>query len=165
MYVVLMIFCIFVFSGSATAGLYRWVDENGDVHYSDTPVAQDKKASKFEKISGGADESIVDSGEWFNCIERPRRAEVAASELLEQQEGWPTTPVFSGHNRQFVNGFMLELHYDAKLPNNVVKEAGCAYGYQAVKVKTEQDSKDRTKCRILGVELGQKRLEPPKCRK
>ena len=36
----LVIFCLIMVSLSVNAGIYRWTDENGTVHYSDQPVKQ-----------------------------------------------------------------------------------------------------------------------------
>lgn len=39
--------------GTATAGVYRWVDDNGTVHYADTPTAHAKR----QAISGAPADS------------------------------------------------------------------------------------------------------------
>ncbi len=168
--VALVFFFIMLVAGTVNAEFYEWVDEEGNVHISDKPVSQGQEEGKVKSISGGSnssddDESSQSRGEWFDCIQRSNRARLEASELLEQQEGWKTKPVFNSYVRQFLDGFKLTLHLDAKLPEQEVKALGCAYGYQTVKVTTETDSQNRNRCRILDVSLGAKKLEPPHCGK
>lgn len=168
--VVMVLFIMMFFTGAPNAEFYEWVDEEGNVHISDKPVAQGNKMPKIksrsgDNVAGGDSASRSGSDEWFDCVERHSRAGVEAADLLEQQAGWSDRPVFDSNVRQFANGFILELHFSAKIPEREIKALGCSYGYQTVKVKTEEDSKNRGQCRILSVALGAKRLEPPRCRK
>ncbi len=168
----LVIFCFLAVSENGMAQFYKWVDENGVVHYSDTPMRQDKKDRKIEVhsipgagLSGHGDAgSAAGGGDWFNCKESSQRTKHAAAELLLGQ-GYSSPVVFNSYVHQSVDGFYYTLGYEAKLPDAVVKQAGCSSGYQIVKVRTETNSGNRTQCRILGVELGEKKLEPPSCRK
>jgi len=168
--IVMVFFIMMYFTGALNAEFYEWVDEEGNVHISDKPVAQGNKVPKIKSRSGdndagGDSTSRSGSDEWFDCSERRYRAGVEAAELLEQEEGWSAKPVFESNVRQFADGFMLELHFSAKIPEHEIKALGCSYGYQTVKVKTEEDFRNRGQCRILSVALGAKRLEPPSCRK
>lgn len=163
-------FFLLIFVHDANARFYEWVDEDGNVHITNMPVDRGKDNPKIRRLTGEKEDSAKDSGagtgqssdEWFRCGQLSYRAGVEASEYLEQQEGWQTKPVFDRYIRQFGNGNQLTLHFSAKLPEHEVKALGCASGYQTVKVKTEENMTTR-KCRILDVELGEKRYEPARC--
>ena len=49
MRIFLLITTFLVFTSSALAGVYKWVDENGEVHFSDKPMSA--KAERFEVSS------------------------------------------------------------------------------------------------------------------
>ncbi len=162
-------FLFLLCAAGANAEFYEWVDEDGNVHITNTPVDRGKDNRKIKSLSGekapkSAKKSDQSSDEWFGCGERYYRAGVEASEYLEEQEGWDTKPIFDPYYRQFGNGNQLTYHFSAKLPQQEVSAMGCSSGLLTVKVKTEEDMTTR-KCRILGVELGERRYEPARCRK
>jgi glutaredoxin len=43
----------FTFGAEAQSNVYRWVDKNGKVHFSDTPPAEDAKSVSQKKFGGG----------------------------------------------------------------------------------------------------------------
>ncbi|MHB8771395.1 MAG: DUF4124 domain-containing protein [Syntrophales bacterium] len=155
-----LIFCGLLFAGNTTAALYTWVDEKGVTHISDAPVAQDNDGTKLKKHYDEKDDII-----WFDCKESMQRARIAAVEYLEEREGWPTVPEVSRQTKHIQN--MLDSRVDhafeAKLPDDVVKKAGCNFGQQEVKVRTEPDIKNPKRCRITKVELGRKKFAPASC--
>lgn len=167
---ILLIFCLLLYAGSVNAEFYEWVDEDGNVQISNTPVDKGKGTGTIKSLSGentqtGGTTPDLSSYDWFNCREQSYRAGVEASEFLEDNYRWKTKPVFDRHIGQLANGSELTLVFSAKLPEHEVKAVGCDYGYQKVKVRTEEDMTKRGQCRILDVELGEKMLLPVRCNK
>ncbi|HDQ04788.1 MAG TPA: DUF4124 domain-containing protein [Deltaproteobacteria bacterium] len=165
-----LFFILLLLAGGANAEFYEWVDEDGNVHISNAPIVQEgENSSKIKLLRGNAQSSDATadqaSYDWFSCSERTHRARAEASKFLENNEGWETKPVFDSYIRQLINRNELTLLFLAKLPENEVKALGCAFGFQTVKVQTEEDMNNRGKCRILSVEMGEKQLEPARCRK
>lgn len=165
---IFLIVCLLLFAGSVNAEFYEWVDEDGNVHISNTPVNKGKGSGKIKSLSGDETQTAAStpdrsSYDWFNCREQTYRAGVEASEFLENNEGWETKPVFDRHIGQLANGSELTLVFSAKMPDHDVKALGCDTGYQKVKVRTEEDMTKRGQCRILDVELGEKMLLPVRC--
>ncbi len=158
----LLICCALLFAGNAGAALYTWVDEKGVTHISDAPVAQEDDGTKLKTHHTERDDIV-----WFDCRESMQRARIAAVEYLEQREGWPTVPDVSRQTKHIQN--MLDSRVDhafeARLPDDVVKKAGCTSGQQEVKVRTEPDIKNPKQCRITKVELGRKKFSPAACMK
>ncbi len=48
----LILLVVFFIAGVADARLYKWVDDNGVVHFSDKPPTHGKKSGKVEAVSG-----------------------------------------------------------------------------------------------------------------
>jgi glutaredoxin len=44
---------LLAFGAQAQSNVYRWVDKNGKVHFSDTPPAEDAKSVSQKKLGGG----------------------------------------------------------------------------------------------------------------
>lgn len=158
--VCLTILCGLVIAGNAPAALYTWVDERGVTHITDAPVVQGADNAKIEKRS-----SEDGDYRWFGCTSLSLEEKAAAVEFLERQEGWPTRPDFKPTNRRYGDAFQSVAVYEARLPDEVIKKTRCSSGYQEVHIKTAKNLKDRTRCRIAGVELGQQRFQPSACMK
>jgi hypothetical protein len=118
--------CTFFIFGTTTAGMYKWVDENGVVHFSDSPVATDKNDTNYEELEGvqNTGNTFLFSKEWFDNDngEAAKRSEQAASALLERQENWPVKPFFYQEHDLYVGQYTESIVLKAKIP-----EAAKAY--------------------------------------
>ena len=78
-------------SSLAQAGLYRWVDEKGEVHFSDkVPVAASRKAVSEMGKRGGVKNTVDPEAVALAKLEREKNAEALAEEealkLAEQKK-------------------------------------------------------------------------------
>jgi len=74
-------------SSVSHAGLYRWVDDTGKVHYSDkVPVAASKKTHSELSESGVVKKTVDPQAEKELASEKKRNKKLLAQEELKQQE-------------------------------------------------------------------------------
>jgi len=157
--VVLMICCGILIAGNALAAFYTWVDEQGVTHISDAPVEQGGQNAKVEKRPGGNDEY-----RWFGCPGLDLEESSAAAEFLRSQ-GWSAKPDYRPNARRFGDAFQSVRIFEVRLPEEAIKGTRCSSGYQEVRVKSVKNPKDRNRCRIASVELGNQRFQPSSCMK
>ena len=150
---------------TAEAEMYKWVDENGVVHFSDSPVQNASKEKDMETVesvgSSGSQPSL--SNEWMDRDAIFNQAGLAAEAFLLEHENWPEKPLFSQFHTVEAGQFISNLILQVKLPAVMLEGKDCYMAYQRVRVKTEIDPNDRTKARITGVELAGRVLQPPDC--
>lgn len=159
--------CAFFFAGTATAEMYKWVDEEGVVHFSDAPVATKETKADIETIQsvgtgGGTD---VFSDEWFDRDEEYNRSLQAASDFLEQHENWPGTPIFDKFTTAYAGQNTAGIGFHAKIPEIMLEGSDCAIAQQRIIVMREYYPGNRRRCRITNVKLGDKILVPTNCLK
>jgi hypothetical protein len=159
--------CAFFFAGTATAEMYKWVDEEGVVHFSDAPVATKETRADIETIQsvGTAAGTDVFSDEWFDRDEEYNRSLQAASNFLEQHENWPVTPIFDKFTTAYAGQHTAGIGFHAKIPDVMLEGSDCAIAQQRIIVMREYDPVNRRRCRITNVKLGDKILVPTNCLK
>ena len=65
----LLVFILFVFSPQySLAKMYKWVDENGQIHWSDTPPPSDEKAHSLKEY-----ETVEDKAKLRGLYNKPHR--------------------------------------------------------------------------------------------
>jgi len=135
-----MIFCGLVFTQSAIAEVYKWVDENGETHISDAPVMQGNTKYKYEKQPGRGAASQSNSGKdiyaWYRCDAVRGKETVIA--LLKEQEGWDVR----------YNELLFVTTYRQ---GDVIGET-YGLGSYRVEVKYKMRPEDTNLCRVLGLE-------------
>jgi hypothetical protein len=157
----------FFFTGTTAAKMYKWVDDNGVVHFSDTPVSVEETTAGVEILQsvGTAGGTDVFSDEWFDDDEAFERSGQAASAFLEQHENWPVTPRFDKHHTAYTGQHTVGIGFHANIPEAMLEGSDCAIAQQRVIVTREYDPENPRRCRIVTVELGRKILLPTNCLK
>ena len=70
--------CLLGFSGASLAGLFRWVDDNGKVHYSDSVPPHmsqgghtelDKNGNRIKKVAAARSEEEIEEEMWLAELE------------------------------------------------------------------------------------------------
>ena len=150
--------CALFFFGTTSAEMYKWVDKNGVVHFSDTPVSTEETAAGVETLKsvGTTGGTNVFSDEWFDADEILQRSLEAAKAFLEQHENWPVTPTFSKFTTTYAGQRTAGIGFNAKIPEVMQKGSDPAYKYQRVKVMREVDPENPRRYRITNVELAGK---------
>lgn len=157
-------------SGDPSAQVYKWVDEKGVVHISDSPVQTGNEMNKIERMSGTGKESSASSaaktvlGEWYPKSESLERASLLASEYLTHDQNWPEKPVFyRGDITTLVSSnIKLEYVFGFSIPA-VMLDSRCAFGIQRVHVKMKFHEEDKSLISFKGVQLSDKVLVPHRC--
>ena len=159
--------CVFFLAGTTAAELYKWVDDKGVIHFSDTPVAAEETTSGVETLQSVSTAGSTDvfSDEWFDDEEAFERSGQAASAFLEQHENWPTTPRFNEFTTTYAGQRTAGIGFHAIIPEVMLEGNDCAVAQQRVIVKREYDPENPRRCRIASVELGPKILVPSNCLK
>ena len=55
--------CFWIFSASAAESIYKWIDEDGSVHFSDHPPRQTSKAENLRIVSAPSDDVVREAQE------------------------------------------------------------------------------------------------------
>jgi len=74
--------CLFLFIGSAQAAVYKWVDENGKVHYGDKPQAGNKNI----ELNVDSEPSVVRGMDSSRVEKREKLLEVMEEDRIEKRE-------------------------------------------------------------------------------
>jgi hypothetical protein len=159
--------CALFFFGTTSAEMYKWVDKNGVVHFSDTPVSTEETAAGVETLKsvGTTGGTNVFSDEWFDRDEEYNRSLQAASDFLEQHENWPGTPIFDKFTTAYAGQNTAGIGFHAKIPEIMLEGSDCAIAQQRIIVMREYYPGNRRRCRITNVKLGDKILVPTNCLK
>ena len=112
--------CVLLFAGSAIAAeVYRWVDENGEVHYSES-LPPDYKDQGHSVLSG--DGRVIDENAKLTPESRPPEQQSEEQKLVEEQQELPRDtsglprpkPLYSKEETQRRMDNFLMLRYDSE---------------------------------------------------
>lgn len=161
---ILIVCSTLFFAGTSSAEIYKWVDEKGGIHFSDTPVYTDNEPVNVEVVEGTStpgNYGITDA--WFDRDDLNEKMMNVAKTFLRKHETWTEDPVFVGEPSTYVGGWSAGYVLQFRIPDNMLKDGDCTSGYQNVRVSTAINMEDDRQARITGVELDGKILYPADC--
>ena len=77
--IIIFIFVVLIFAQTANAKIYKWIDENGTIHFSDKPQVEDAKEIQIKEtgIKVHMDSDSNETGETANEAPSPTNREAA----------------------------------------------------------------------------------------
>jgi len=83
---ILLFTAMMILASTASAGLYKWVDSEGNVHYSQKPPANTSfKTIKAPPPAPKSSEPVVKTGNDENDVEKTIKAETAKNQKLREE--------------------------------------------------------------------------------
>jgi hypothetical protein len=111
----LLVAAMLLVTASALAGVYRWVDKNGVVHYTDTPPPQGAQAVSIQAEPGDTDaakalQAALDKSLKTYDKRQQKTADAAAKQEQKQQKQAQACQAATHQYQRLVGIFRLQLH-------------------------------------------------------